>query len=200
VLSDLDREIRTFGLFNIRERAGLMGGRLDIQSEPGRGSTFVLHIPDREQPTDEQEPPADEARPADEHAAPAAEPAAAGGAVLRVLLVDDHPVMRQGLALLLAEEPDLTVVGEADNGKDAIDLVGRLRPDVVVMDVSMPVMDGIEATQVIKREWPEVRVVGLSMFDEADLCRDMLEAGADAYLPKAGPSQDLLAAIRCRQA
>jgi PAS domain S-box-containing protein len=195
-----DREIRTFGLFNIRERAGLMGGRLDIQSEPGRGSTFVLHIPDREQPTDEQEPPADEARPADEHAAPAAEPAAAGGAVLRVLLVDDHPVMRQGLALLLAEEPDLTVVGEADNGKDAIDLVGRLRPDVVVMDVSMPVMDGIEATQVIKREWPEVRVVGLSMFDEADLCRDMLEAGADAYLPKAGPSQDLLAAIRCRQA
>jgi len=191
-------EIRTFGLFSIRERLGLMGGRLDVQSAPGCGSTFVLHIPDREQPLAEQELPADEARSADECAAPAAEPTAAGGAVLRVLLVDDHPVMRQGLALLLAEEPDLQFVGEADNGQDAIDLVGRLQPDVVVMDVSMPVMDGIEATQEIKRRWPEVRVIGLSMFDEADLCRDMLEAGADAYLPKAGPPQDLLSAIRHR--
>jgi PAS domain S-box-containing protein len=194
-------EIRTFGLFSIRERAGLLGGRLDIQSAPGCGSTFVLYIPDRGELPAEQEPPAEGARPAVPRAEAARLDAAkAQGAVLRVLLVDDHRVMRQGLAMLLAEEPDLAVVGEADNGEQAVQRVAECRPDVVVMDVSMPVMDGIEATQIIKREWPEVRVVGLSMFDEAELARDMLEAGADAYLPKAGPPQDLLAAIRRRTA
>jgi DNA-binding NarL/FixJ family response regulator len=113
-----------------------------------------------------------------------------------VLLVDDHHVMREGMTLLLAEEPDIQVVGEADNGKAALHLVSQLEPDVVVMDVSMPVMSGIEATRSIKRQYPRVRVIGLSMYEQDDLRDDMLQAGASAYLPKSGQSARLLAAIR----
>jgi DNA-binding NarL/FixJ family response regulator len=87
-------------------------------------------------------------------------------------------------------------VGDAANGREAIDEVRRLGPDVVVMDISMPEMDGIEATRRIKAERPHVRIVGLSMFDKSDVERRMREAGADAYLSKSDPSEQLLAAIR----
>jgi DNA-binding NarL/FixJ family response regulator len=115
---------------------------------------------------------------------------------LRVLLADDHKVMREGLAALLNEQPDVEVVGQAGNGREAVDLACRLVPDVVVMDVAMPVMAGDEAARRIKRHVPRVRVVALSMFEEADMAEAMRKAGAEAYLLKTAPSEKLLAAIR----
>jgi DNA-binding NarL/FixJ family response regulator len=113
-----------------------------------------------------------------------------------VLLVDDHKIVRQGIEAILAEERDIAVVGEAGNGREAVDLAERLRPDVVVMDVAMPVMAGDEATQQIKERLPQTRIVALSMFDDARVADRMRRAGAAAYLLKTAPTEELLAAIR----
>jgi DNA-binding NarL/FixJ family response regulator len=113
-----------------------------------------------------------------------------------VILVDDHMVMRQGLAGLLRAEPDFEIIGESSDGQSAIDLIRDLRPDVVLMDISMPGMDGIEATRIIHKELPEVRIIGLSMFQEGEREAAMREAGAVDYLTKTGPSEALIDAIR----
>jgi CheY-like chemotaxis protein len=115
---------------------------------------------------------------------------------LRIVLADDHRIMRQGLIMLLEEEPDLEVVGEAANGREAIELTRRHHPDVVVMDISMPVLNGIEATRQITAEMPGVRVIGLSMHETADMDQAMRDAGAAGYLAKGGPLDALVVAIR----
>lgn len=182
-----------FGLLAIQERAELLGGRLEIESEPGDGSAFVLTVPEAlAGDTARDEDPSTMAGQREGQGPSRAE----SSGTIRVLLADDHRVVREGLALLLADELDLKVVGEADNGKRAVALVGELRPDVVVMDVSMPVMNGVEATRVIGQEWPDVRVVALSMYEDDSLREEAFEAGTAAYLAKSGPSDDLLAAIR----
>ena len=119
-----------------------------------------------------------------------------GTHAIRVLLVDDHEIMRRGLAVLLADEPDIELVGEAENGVAGVDLAGRLLPDVVIMDVSMPGMSGTEATGLIKQAHPATRVIGLSMHDLDGTEEAMRAAGAEAYLTKDGPVEDLLCAIR----
>jgi PAS domain S-box-containing protein len=186
-----------FGLLSIRERVELLGGRMKIRSAPGRGSAFLITVPDAG-PQDEaagagdEETEWNEAREAsDEERAPAS-----GSARLRVLLADDHEVMRQGLASLLNEQEDIEVVGQAANGQEALDLARQLRPDVVVMDVAMPVMAGDQATRQIKRCLPRLRVIGLSMFEEPALARTMRRAGAERYLLKTVPLDELLVAIR----
>jgi PAS domain S-box-containing protein len=188
-----------FGLLSIRERIELLGGRMKIRSAPGRGSTFLITVPDGEEETMAARA---EGRKLAGLSAPAevlaSAPSLAGGARLRVLLVDDHKVMREGLAALLNEQSDLTVVGQAGNGREAVDLAYRLHPDVVVIDVAMPLMSGDEATRQIKLQWPRARVVALSMFEEADMADAMRQAGAEMYLLKTAPSDELLAAIRGR--
>jgi CheY-like chemotaxis protein len=186
-----------FGLFNIRERIQLLGGSMTVHSTPGRGSRFVLTIPQSvpgKKTTHKSQTPilatstASTTRQTKERLAAAHKH--------RVLLVDDHKVMRDGLAALLEEEPDIEVVGQAGNGRDAITLTAQLKPDVVVMDVVMPIIDGEEATRQIRARWPRVRVVALSMLEE-DTTRDrMLKAGAETFLSKAGPSEVIAAAIR----
>jgi len=114
---------------------------------------------------------------------------------LRVVLADDHQIVRQGLAVLLSEEPGIEIVGEASDGREAVDLVEYLEPDVVVMDVSMPVMSGHEATRRIKQDLPRTRIVALSMFDESRVRESMYQAGAESYVLKTAPSEELLAAI-----
>lgn len=115
---------------------------------------------------------------------------------IRILVVDDHVIMRQGLAHLLKAQPDMEVVGEASNGESAIKMARQFLPDVIVMDVSMPVMNGTDATRVIHSEMPDVQVIGLSMFDEEEKAETMRRAGAVRYLTKTGPSNALIAAIR----
>jgi PAS domain S-box-containing protein len=191
-----------FGLMNIQERVVFLGGGLNIHARPGWGSAFEITLPG-----ESASPSTGEANGKDQDVVAvhtdgkvrAAEHAVRDEAPARrttVLLVDDHKIMREGLGLLIQDEPDLDVVGEADNGKQAVDMASTLRPDVIVMDVSMPVMNGVEATRIIKREFPDIRVVGLTMYERDDMARDMLDAGADAHLVKTGRSGELLAAIR----
>ena len=115
---------------------------------------------------------------------------------IRLLVVDDHPVVRAGIVGLLAGEPDLEVVGEAADGAQACDLAAALRPDVVLMDLRMPVMDGTTATERILAATPTVRVVVLTTYEtDADILR-AVEAGATGYLLKDTPRDDLVAAVR----
>ena len=183
-----------FGLFSVRERLDLLGGRMEIDSAPGRGSRFTLVAP-VPAPAG-QEAPVERPPKVSVVIAPPQAAAATDEGRSRVVLVDDHIVMRQGLSTLLREQPDMTVVGEASDGESAVRLVRQVRPDVVLMDVSLPGMDGIEATRIICAETPDVRVIGLSMFEEAEQERAMRAAGAVSSLTKSGPALAVLAAIR----
>lgn len=114
----------------------------------------------------------------------------------RILLADDHSVVRSGFRALLSAQPDLEVVGEASDGRDAVEQALSLRPDVVVMDVSMPNLNGIEATRRMTQEAPRVRVLALSMHKDAVYVREILRAGARGYLLKDSGEQDLINAVR----
>lgn len=115
---------------------------------------------------------------------------------IRVMLADDHALLRAGLRALINAEPDLTVVGEAGDGAEAVRLASELRPDVVVMDISMPVMDGLEATRRIGEHLPETRVLVLTMHGEEQYLLKVLEAGGSGYVLKASADTELMAAIR----
>ena len=119
---------------------------------------------------------------------------------IRVLLADDHEILRDGIAHLIHDQPDMEVVGEASDGAMAVELTRRLRPDVVVMDITMPRLTGIEATRVIHGELPVVRIIGLSMHVAEDVEEALRSAGAVAYLSKGCPSHRLVETIReaCR--
>jgi two-component system, NarL family, response regulator LiaR len=115
---------------------------------------------------------------------------------IRVLIADDHALMRQGVIAFLERCADFELVGEATNGKEAVDLAAKLRPDVILMDLKMPVMDGLAATRVIRRKYQRVKVLALTSFLNADLLMNMLDAGAIGYLLKTIAFPDLAAAIR----
>jgi len=115
---------------------------------------------------------------------------------IKVLLADDHNVVRQGLRALLAVEPDIEIVGEADTGRQAVALVKKLLPDVVIMDIAMPLMNGLEATRQIISQVPTAKVLILSTYSEDDYVQQLTEAGAAGYLIKQTAAQDLLKGIR----
>ena len=115
---------------------------------------------------------------------------------IRVLLADDHALVRQGFRLILSAQPDIEIVGEAGNGRQTVELAERLRPDVVVMDVAMPEMNGIEATRRLAALSPRTRVLALSMYKDSVYVREILRAGARGYLLKDAIDRDLLAAVR----
>src|SRR5882724_5295248 len=115
---------------------------------------------------------------------------------IRVLLADDHIVVRQGLRALLAVEDDIEIIGEAENGRQALQLVKKFLPDVVVMDIAMPVLNGIEATRQISRYIPSVKVLVLSTYSNDEYVEQLTEAGAAGYLVKQTAANDLIKAIR----
>lgn len=115
---------------------------------------------------------------------------------IRVMLVDDHEIMRDGLAFLLESEPGIEIVAQAKDGIDALEVARRAKPDVVLMDITMPRMDGIEATRRLRAELPAARVIGLSMHEEQELGTAMRQAGAVEYVMKGGSSKQLIEAIR----
>ncbi len=120
--------------------------------------------------------------------------------MIKVVLVDDHPMVRTGLAAMLAATDDIVVVGQAGDGMAAVKAVARERPDVVLMDLSMPVVDGVEATRLVVAEHPQVNVVVLTSFDDHERVTEALAAGAVGYQLKDCEPADLLAAVRAAAA
>ncbi|HYA02970.1 MAG TPA: response regulator [Syntrophobacteria bacterium] len=163
-----------FGLFSIQERLQHLGGSFEIFSQPGRGVRAVLAAPLQVEGEGEGKEPA----------------------AVRILIAEDHRMMRDALASLLEKEPGFKIVGLAADGLEAVGLARKAKPDVVLMDVNMPVMDGTEATRQITAELPEVKVIGLSVHAEAQIASKMLAAGASSFVPKSSSPEELTEAIR----
>ena len=115
---------------------------------------------------------------------------------IKIIIADDHEIFRDGFKLMVNKQDDIELLGEASDGKELISLTASLHPDVVITDIKMPKMDGIEATKYLVEHHPDVGVIGLSMFDEEDLIIDMLEAGAKGYLLKNADKHEVIEAIR----
>ncbi len=179
-----------FGLFNISERLDLLGCSIDVDSQPGDGTRITITAPLKETVASDAaedkstEPPEPEKAVA-EHKEK-----------ISVLLADDHEMVREGLKRMVDAEEDLRVVAEASDGAEAVDMARQVKPDVVVMDVNMPHMDGITATIKIKSEIPNVRIVGLSLHDNEEVINSMRDAGALAYITKKEAVESLCATIR----
>jgi len=115
---------------------------------------------------------------------------------IRVLVVDDHTIVRDGICALLALAGDIEVVGEAANGSEALKMVKELEPDVVLMDITMPIMDGLEATRRIHKEFPRIRVLALTQYDDKEYVFPVIEAGASGFISKVAASLELTSGIR----
>ena len=115
---------------------------------------------------------------------------------IRVLIVDDHAILRDGIRSLLDRQEDLEVVGEACNGREGVEQVEKLKPDIVLMDIAMPVMNGLEATQQIKKDYPEVKVLILTQHDNREYVAPLLQAGASGYVLKRSGGREVVMAIR----
>ena len=181
-----------FGLSSIRERVCHLKGRFEVDSSPGKGARFTLAVP-----LAVREPlePTPYAQPIEIDQSDGSRLIKSDGKI-RILLADDHAVMREGLARLLGQETDFEIVGQASDGQEAVELAGELLPDVILMDVSMPRVNGLDATRVIHRQHPDISIIGLSLYQEEERAKAMLDAGAAVYLTKSGPPADLKAAIR----
>ncbi len=115
---------------------------------------------------------------------------------LRIFLADDHMIVREGLKTLINAQPDMEVVGEAENGNEALEGAVDLAPDVVVMDISMPEMNGIEATERLRKECPQIKIVALTIYEDTGYLRQLLKAGASGYVLKRAVVEELVHAIR----
>jgi DNA-binding NarL/FixJ family response regulator len=115
---------------------------------------------------------------------------------IRILVADDHAIMRDGIRALLASNEDIEIVGEAADGKEAIERAGEISPDIIIMDISMPRMDGLEAMRRIKKKQPNIKTLVLTQHDNQEYIISIIRAGAAGYLPKKAVSSDLIAAIR----
>lgn len=193
-----------FGLLSLRERIGPFGGDMRVTSTVGQGSCIELRcpaFPTRSRNGAARLPRVNGSTPAPAKHAEVEPPSADGPREqphIRVVLADDHKIVREGLAGLLRQQADIEVVGEAADGEEAANLARELHPDVVVMDVSMPRVNGIEATRLIHREQPDVRIIGLSMHGEHEMADAMRDAGATAFVSKGGPAELLIDRVRAK--
>lgn len=183
-----------FGLFSIRERMKALGGWFDLQSAPGQGTTATLVLP-LGRMVNKHEIFEVESAPLGPRVA-AMHPNHRKESRTRVVLVDDHAMMRQGLRSMLESYPDVEVVGEASNGEEAVACVEELRPAIVVMDIHMPKLNGIEATTLIKSRYPDTIVIGLSVNANVADHEAMKRAGAMMLLTKEAAVEELYRAIQ----
>ncbi len=178
-----------FGLLTIRERMELLGGECELSSCSGVGTVAILRLPLAASCV-ESAPPVSDAVPELETVVERS-----SGRCVRVLLVDDHAMVREGLRSILDSYDDLDVVGEAADGQDAVIMARSLQPDVVVMDVNLPLLDGIEATRILRREHEAITVIGISVRNDPQVSTAMTEAGAAAFLPKESAASRLYEVI-----
>jgi CheY-like chemotaxis protein len=198
-----------FGLFSIGERMQAMGGRFEVESATGRGTRATMSLPywpNAHSSLSDSVRDAKMERESTESATPArmlnqrpSQPfngslVSDGSEVpaIRVLLVDDHTMVRQGIRSLLDNHATIQVVGEASDGKQAIDLAKELRPDVVIMDVNLPIVDGLTATHEMRRDCPGTVVIALSVHDDQYIKDAMQQAGASAFVSKGSVTQELI--------
>jgi PAS domain S-box-containing protein len=187
---------RGFGLFSVRERLVLLKGAFEIESAPDCGTKVTLTTPVHAGAYTQPECNIETAEGVLQAHCPKRAPRRKSGNKIQVMLVEDHLVMRSGICALLSMNADMEVAGEASNGEEAVVLARKIRPDVILMDINMSTMNGVEATRIINSELPDIRIIGLSMHEDADQAGAMKEAGAAAYLSKSCGSDILLAAIR----
>ncbi|OJE41937.1 histidine kinase [Bacillus proteolyticus] len=158
-----------FGLTAMKERVSQSQGRVVVYSQKGEGTLISCVLPKQVQPSNEQ---------------------------IRLCIVDDHSFIRESLHTILDVQEDLQVVGMAEDGERAVELCERLKPDVVLMDLEMPNLDGIHATKMIKEKWPHIRVLILSTFQDTEKAKEIIRNGADGYLLKSIDSRELTESIR----
>jgi len=189
--------IAGFGLFSIRERLEQMGGHLEMHTVPGEGTNVSIFTPCHWQELSCGSGVKSEQL---SEGIPVLSTTEQSKAIpfrrIRVLLADDHTILRKGLVGVLNQEPDIEVVAEAGDGETAVELTRQFNPDVVLMDVTMPKVDGIEATRRITTTQMGVDVIGLSAHKEEDMAQALYKAGAVAYLSKDEPAEFLIATIR----
>ncbi len=206
---------RGFGLFSIGERIALVDGRMTIKSNSREGTLICIWIPEITQETTgiasnpaSNLPKIGKIDPTDSYHAKLEhrdleipqktfdKTHSNQSGYIEIVVADDHEILRHGLVALIEKQPDMRVVAQASNGKELINQVAEHQPDIAIVDVTMPIMNGIEATRLLSANYPEVAVIGLSMHDEADMAARMCSEGAAIYLRKGGPSEALIAAIR----
>jgi len=180
------------GLFSIQQRLLYLGGDMAIHSAPGQGARVTLLAPPEGSGPGEVIPlPGTDAEEAFKAMA-----LPSGRAKIHLLVVDDHKILREGLRALLQIIPDFEVVGEAEDGIEGLERVRQVKPDLVITDLVMPRMNGLEFTRILLRDHPGIKVIGLSMANENARAAAMREAGATGFLTKDGPFQELVDAIR----
>jgi PAS domain S-box-containing protein len=183
-----------FGLFNVEERINFLGGTFHVKSAPGEGTRIDISVPNR--PVRSEKIVELMSDIAEKHMVEYGQTAQEHQGKIRILLADDHAVMREGLTGILQNHSDLEVVAQAKNGLEAMQMADQTAPDVILMDISMPEMDGIAATEKILKKHPWVRIIGLSMHDDPSIEEKMRRAGACDYIYKVSPSDALVQTIR----
>lgn len=179
----------SFGLFSIKERLSLIGGLVKIKSTPGRGTKVQITVPvtlalRASAPAQAEDILVSENGEEDPMS------------LIRVLVADDHKLFREGLISLLAQEAYINVVGEAGDGEEAVAMARELRPDIMIVDVTMPKLSGVQVTSTVVRELPRTKIIGLSMHESDDMAKSMRDVGAVAYCTKGGPAEVLLSILR----
>ena len=179
-LSVIDSNGVKLGLFSIKERVNVLGGKLEIHSEIGKGSELLVRLPLLAE--SEMKRQRDKIKGSD-------------GYPIRVMIADDHKLVREGIAALLQDHENIEIIGQAGDGNTAIEMALELRPDIVLMDYSMPGMNGAEATRVLLLKMSDIQVIGMSAVDEEGLEKKMMDAGAYAMVPKEKASDELMSLI-----
>ena len=181
----LGEQSERLGLLGMRERVEMVGGTFRVQSAPGQGTTVCVEIPSLDTKT--QKPRLNQ---------PARTSPTIQMSAITILLAEDHTIVREGLRALLASENDIEIIGEGGDGRTIVKLATKLRPDVVVMDIAMPQMNGIEATRQILRELPETKIIILSAHSDDAYVEQVMALGAKGYLIKQSAAHALAESIR----